>query len=197
MVLRVPALQAPSRTNPVATEVLDFGFHHVFDHVNEIGTDELTSSAQQDVFEKVGRSIVMSALDGYNATLLCYGQTASGKTYTQMGGEDYQVRGIIQRSMELVFEEVARRTESAKLEQKEGNNPEFEVHICCIEVYNETAYDMLAHIKDGDNGLENWPKVQAKQDCNGVMHLSNMTVCNCDTVEHAYDCLWISSTNRR
>jgi len=48
----------------------------------------------------------MSVLEGYNATILAYGQTGTGKTYT-MEGFKYQQndpsRGIIPRAMEEIF----------------------------------------------------------------------------------------------
>jgi centromeric protein E len=37
------------------------------------------------VYETVAKQIVLSALDGYNASVFAYGQTGSGKTYTMLG----------------------------------------------------------------------------------------------------------------
>jgi kinesin family protein 3/17 len=48
----------------------------------------------------------MSVLEGYNATILAYGQTGTGKTHT-MEGFKYNAgdpqRGIVPRSMEEIF----------------------------------------------------------------------------------------------
>lgn len=44
---------------------------------------------QEDVYAKCeAESMVEKILDGYNAAILAYGQTSSGKTYT-MEGYDY------------------------------------------------------------------------------------------------------------
>jgi len=42
-------------------------------------------SRNQEVFQNVAKDLVVSALDGYNATIFAYGQTGSGKTYTMLG----------------------------------------------------------------------------------------------------------------
>lgn len=62
------------------------------------------------VFEKVARPVGLGALQGFNGTVFAYGQTGSGKTFTVTGGpERYVDRGIIPRSISLVFGEVAKR----------------------------------------------------------------------------------------
>ncbi|CDS09939.1 hypothetical protein LRAMOSA02616 [Lichtheimia ramosa] len=77
-----------------------FTFDHVF------GTD----STQEQVFSSVASKLVDRFIDGYNVTILAYGQTSSGKTYT-MGTEvndhphpDHQ--GIIPRAMAALFQEL-------------------------------------------------------------------------------------------
>ncbi|KAL2322763.1 hypothetical protein Fmac_027142 [Flemingia macrophylla] len=52
-----------------------FAFDEVFD----------TNSCQEDVFQSVGVPLVRNALAGYNTTILSYGQSGSGKTYTMWG----------------------------------------------------------------------------------------------------------------
>jgi centromeric protein E len=42
----------------------------------------LTGSANKPVYNAVARSHVCAAMDGYNAVIFAYGQTASGKTFT-------------------------------------------------------------------------------------------------------------------
>ena len=46
------------------------------------------------------KNFVQSALDGYNVSLLAYGQTGAGKTHTMLGAEG-EDRGIIPRSVPL------------------------------------------------------------------------------------------------
>ena len=49
----------------------------------EFNFDELiTGSENKPVYNKVARKHVISAMEGYNAVVFAYGQTASGKTFT-------------------------------------------------------------------------------------------------------------------
>lgn len=63
-------------------------------------------STQEHVYETTAKPAVSSVLEGYNATILAYGQTGTGKTHT-MEGFKYSAndphRGIIPRSMEEIF----------------------------------------------------------------------------------------------
>ena len=43
------------------------------------------NSTQEEVYQNTARSSVMSVLEGYNSTILAYGQTGTGKTYTMEG----------------------------------------------------------------------------------------------------------------
>lgn len=56
-----------------------FGFDFVY------GPD----STQSFVYETTAKPAVQSVLEGYNATILAYGQTGTGKTFT-MEGFKYQ-----------------------------------------------------------------------------------------------------------
>lgn len=65
---------ANSNSVTIATSPVPQTFN--FDHVAD------SSSAQEDVFQKVGKQITDTCLAGYNGTIFAYGQTGSGKTYT-------------------------------------------------------------------------------------------------------------------
>ena len=55
----------------------------------------LDNASQESVFEKVGRPICDAVLEGFNGTIMCYGQTGAGKSFSMVGdGHDYQLRGI-------------------------------------------------------------------------------------------------------
>ncbi|KAI5981227.1 kinesin motor domain-containing protein [Pisolithus orientalis] len=70
-------------------------------------------------------------MEGYNAVIFAYGQTASGKTFTLSGNEDQP--GIIPRAMKDVFAHI-RRTSTR----------EYLLRCSYLEIYNETIYDLLA-----------------------------------------------------
>lgn len=42
-------------------------------------------SSQEEVYANTAKDSVLSVLEGYNSTILAYGQTGTGKTYTMEG----------------------------------------------------------------------------------------------------------------
>ena len=46
-------------------------------------------------------------LEGFNGTVVAYGQTASGKTFTMNGGDGPDEEGIINRMVGTVFEHIS------------------------------------------------------------------------------------------
>ncbi|GAA5848159.1 hypothetical protein JCM8547_004426 [Rhodosporidiobolus lusitaniae] len=105
--------------------------------------------------------LISSFLEGFNATILAYGQTSSGKSYT-MGtdrlGEDEEMDpnrlGITPRAVAEIFD---------KLEQKRELSPGFTytAKVSYIEIYNEELLDLLA----GEAGAR--PTVQIREDKSG------------------------------
>lgn len=94
----------------------------------------LEVASQDRTFEVVGRPVVDQALDGYNGTILCYGQTGAGKSFTMVGSrEDYNQRGLAARAIAYAFRESA-------------NRPEFEykIRFSCLEIYNDEMHDLLS-----------------------------------------------------
>ncbi|CAL1712669.1 unnamed protein product [Somion occarium] len=91
----------------------------------------LTGSENKPVYNAVARSHVCAAMEGYNAVIFAYGQTASGKTFTLSGDEDQL--GIIPRAMKDIFAYI-RRTP----------NREYLLRCSYLEIYNENIHDLLA-----------------------------------------------------
>ena len=92
------------------------------------------SSTQQDIYSFGVKGIIDSVLDGYNGTVLAYGQTSSGKTYTmqgEMGSED--TRGIIPRMIKHVFDFI----------HEQNSSSEFMLKVSMIEIYQERIRDLL------------------------------------------------------
>lgn len=106
------------------------------------------SASQQDLFEHVAKPVIDSCLDGYNGTVFAYGQTGSGKTFTMSGGDDWKQRGVIPRVLSYVFEEFRRRSKEVG----------YELQVSFIEIYNESAYDLLEE-NHSDSNFDKWTKV--------------------------------------
>ena len=63
--------------------------------------------------------MITTVLDGYNASILAYGCTGTGKTYTINGGYDEDIfdeemsKGIVPRAIEDVFLQVKKRKKAS------------------------------------------------------------------------------------
>ncbi|XP_063465817.1 kinesin-like protein KIF9 isoform X11 [Symphalangus syndactylus] len=97
--------------------------------------DGVLHDASQDlVYETVAKDVVSQALDGYNGTIMCYGQTGAGKTYTMTGAtENYKHRGILPRALQQVFRTIEERPTHA-----------ITVRVSYLEIYNESLFDLLS-----------------------------------------------------
>ncbi|NXG75701.1 KIF9 protein, partial [Baryphthengus martii] len=102
----------------------------------------LPDASQELLYETVAEQLVSRALTGYNGTVMCYGQTGAGKTYTMSGARaEYQHRGIIPRAIQQVFQTTARSLD-----------PTVSVRISYLEIYNETLVDLLSTVRSGGSG---------------------------------------------
>ena len=91
------------------------------------------SSTQQDIYDFGVKGIIDSVLDGYNGTVLAYGQTSSGKTYTMQGEMDEErTQGIIPRMINHVFKHIYKN---------EGTD--FMIKVSMIEIYQEKIRDLF------------------------------------------------------
>lgn len=63
------------------------------------------TSTQEDIFTSVARPLADQVLNGYNATMLAYGATGTGKTHTMIGEKsvDGKSGGIIPRTLEYII----------------------------------------------------------------------------------------------
>ncbi|XP_076938635.1 kinesin-like protein KIN-UB, partial [Bidens hawaiensis] len=100
------------------------------------------SASQKRVYEVVAKPVVESVLDGYNGTVMAYGQTGTGKTFTlgRLGDEDTSARGIMVRAMEDILANISRDSDS--------------VMISYLQLYMETIQDLLNPINDNISIVE-------------------------------------------
>ncbi|KAI8985189.1 hypothetical protein BDB01DRAFT_835187 [Pilobolus umbonatus] len=90
-------IKAYDKSVAIPSQQKTFQFDHVFD----------TSTTQEHIFNTAASSLVDRFIDGYNVTILAYGQTSSGKTYT-MGtaskNTNLDEEGIIPRAISALFQ---------------------------------------------------------------------------------------------
>nr|XP_012634447.1 centromere-associated protein E isoform X3 [Microcebus murinus] len=122
-----------------------FNFDRVF-HSNE---------TTKNVYEEIAAPIIDSAIQGYNGTIFAYGQTASGKTYTMMGSEDYL--GVIPRAIHDIFQKI-----------KKFPDREFLLRVSYMEIYNETITDLLC-------GTQKMKPLIIREDVNRNVYVADLT----------------------
>ncbi|CAO2828538.1 unnamed protein product [Amaranthus hypochondriacus] len=90
------------------------------------------TASQKRVYEVVAKPVVESVLSGYNGTVMAYGQTGTGKTYTvgNLGKDDESERGIMVRAVEDIIRSTSCANES--------------VEVSYLQLYMETFQDLLA-----------------------------------------------------
>lgn len=104
---------------------IKYNFDRVFD----------PEATQKDIYGEAIIPIIESVIEGFNGTILAYGQTSSGKTHTMVGPdiEDPEKQGIIPRMVKTMFEKIENASEDI----------EFRVKISMVEIYNEKIKDLL------------------------------------------------------
>ena len=119
------------------------GRTHMYTLDNVYGTQETT----RQLYDKSIVSLVVSAMEGYHSSVLAYGQTSTGKTFTMSGTK--QEPGIIP----LCINDCFRYVEESQEER------EYLIRVSYLEVYKEHIRDLLngtpepIRLFDGPNGL--------------------------------------------
>ncbi|CAD8044040.1 unnamed protein product [Paramecium primaurelia] len=113
--------------NPANYTIHQFTFDYVYDQ----------ESTQVEVYETTAALSVDSTLQGYNSTIIAYGQTGTGKTYTMHGFSftpNSDQLGIIPRSLHNIF---------THIQMKSNSMTTFMVRASYLQIYNESISDLL------------------------------------------------------
>nr|XP_039259929.1 kinesin-like protein KIF6 [Styela clava] len=158
-----------------------FAFNEIFEQ----------GESQEKVFTVIGKSVIENAISGYNSTVLAYGQTATGKTYT-MAGDGYangesetDAKGLIPRGLEYIWSEL----KSCGLR--------FSIKISCMEIYREKAYDLLDVQTHGidKKTFATKKEVNCRMNRNEV-RMQNLAVRQVKSLEEAMETFLEGSNNR-
>ncbi|KAM8810445.1 kinesin-like protein KIF9 [Eudromia elegans] len=145
--------------------------------------DGVLHNASQDlVYETIAEKLVSEALNGYNGTIMCYGQTGAGKTYTMTGTTaDYRNRGIIPRAIQQVLKAAAHSVDRFVT-----------VRVSYLEIYNETLCDLLSTVtSSGTSDVQ-----LAVVDCPEGVYVKGLSVHTVNHEEDALNLLFEGETNR-
>eukprot|EP01137_Pigoraptor_chileana_P026532 Opistho-2@7958 len=143
----------------------------------------LHNASQEAIYDDCARSIVVKTLDGFNGTIMAYGQTGAGKTFTMTGAtENYKHRGLIPRAIAQIFREVSARPESAVT-----------VRISYLEIYNEQFIDLLSTLADPDASGQ---QLMVTDNADGGTFVKGLTTRIANNEEEALNLLFEGETTR-
>ena len=144
----------------------------------------LHNASQETVYSEQVAPIVQSVLRGYNGTIMCYGQTGAGKTFTQIGSmSSYKDRGIAPRAISDIFAYLS-------------EHPQFEakVAVSYVEIYNDQLVDLLSSLPTAEPNTEPLVLVEDKRGETSVRNLRTEEVVS---EERALELLFEGQTNRQ
>ena len=141
----------------------------------------LHNVAQEEVFEYV-KSVITSSTNGFNGTVLAYGPTGSGKTFTMSGSSsNFNYRGIIPRAITRLFQELGGKIDY-----------ESKVSISYLEIYNETIFDLLSPLPANEQKGE----INFQEDAKGNVVVKGLTKHTVANEEEAFNLLFEGESNR-
>jgi len=140
----VIVMKKPGDTSAfLKTQALDFVTDFFYDRVFQESTPQAT------VYEETVQPLLSRFFEGIDVTILAYGMTGAGKTFTMMGpglsvspsehdtpSEDNA--GIIPRALQEVFAFVKQRRRMSVTPGEAQS-----LHLSCLEVVGEQLYDLL------------------------------------------------------
>ncbi|RIB09013.1 P-loop containing nucleoside triphosphate hydrolase protein, partial [Gigaspora rosea] len=144
-------------------------------------------STQEEVYTNAIVRLVENFLEGYNVTILAYGQTSSGKTHTMGTADNSSIspdsKGIIPRAMETLF---------SSMNSLQCKNQKFSIKVSFIEIYNEDLIDLL-----GEGDMEARSQVTIREDSKGNILWNGLQEIKVNGVEDVMSHLARGSMNRQ
>lgn len=145
---------------------------------------------QEQIYSTCVSKLVEGCFEGYNATVLAYGQTGAGKTYTMGTGFDVataeEEQGIIPRAIAHLFGGIAERKQRAQEQGVAG--PEFKVSAQFLELYNEEILDLFDSARDPD-ARHRKSHIKIHEDASGSIYTTGVTSRLISSQEELIQCL--------
>jgi len=88
---------------------------------------------QIDIFNTVGREVLGAIFAGYSTAIIAYGNTGAGKTFTMFGEPSPELKGLVPRLLEDMFD----------VFDKPGVYVKFQIEVSYIQVYLNQIMDLL------------------------------------------------------
>ncbi|RUP49764.1 hypothetical protein BC936DRAFT_141534, partial [Jimgerdemannia flammicorona] len=169
------------------------------------------------IIESHKKNSRLFSLSGYNVTILAYGQTSSGKTYTMGtakhgGDDDPEEAGIIPRAMTTLFQSLAqsaaptptfgmppragtpsrmRPLSMAVATTSNAHKTKYSVKVSFVEIYNEELIDLLNGAPAGER-----PAVNIREDSKGNIYWTGVREVNVGNTDDVLTYLEQGTANR-
>jgi hypothetical protein len=135
-----------------------------------------TTSTQEEIYTKTSKDIIDSVLQGYNGTIMAYGQTSSGKTFTIQGENIIPNKeGIIPRAIKHIF---------LKISQEKSN---YKITASFLEIYMEKINDLFELSRTN---------LQIQEDADHKLHILDLSEINLTTYESFLNAYKKAAKNR-
>ncbi|KAK7040891.1 hypothetical protein VNI00_009487 [Paramarasmius palmivorus] len=162
--------------------------HFTFDQVHD------PSTTQHALFTSTARPLLNRFLEGFNCTILAYGQTSSGKTFTMTGidldanpSDPNNGMGIIPRAVSTIF------SQARQMKEERAGTWNFTLKGSFIEIYNEDLIDLLS-MDDGAGGRR---EVQIREDKDGHIIWGGLREVNVKNASEVMDLIRKGTSIRR
>ncbi|CEP13797.1 hypothetical protein [Parasitella parasitica] len=174
---------------------------------------------QGDIFARLGQKPIQKFVEGYNVTMLAYGQTSSGKTYTMGTAQhtdatDPEEDGIVPRAMALLFDilqqqqlnELSLSSPGSSINGKSNMRPlsqvlhtnqqqrsvyRYSVKVSFVEIYNEELIDLLNSAPSSEK-----PPVTIREDTKGHIYWTGVKEVNVHNTDDVLYFLQQGTENR-
>ncbi|EXX55281.1 Kip1p [Rhizophagus irregularis DAOM 197198w] len=147
-------------------------------------------TTQEEIYDKSVENLVAKFIEGFNVTILAYGQTSSGKTHTMGTADNPSIpldsKGIIPRAMATLFSTIN------SIHQSKTDHRKYTIKVSFIEIHNEDLIDLL-----GEGDEEGRPSVQIREDSKGNIYWSGLQEIKVNNVDEVINYLAIGSQHRQ
>ncbi|KDN52496.1 kinesin-domain-containing protein [Tilletiaria anomala UBC 951] len=157
------------------------------------------ADGQDAVYKSSASALIPKFLEGYNVTILAYGQTSSGKSYTMgtSSSDSIDFEGLVagrapDPDMGIIPRAVAQIFDAVNAQKARSGAIQYTIKASFIEIYNEDLIDLLADA-DGDAR----PLVQIREDKAGHIFWSGLREVKVNNVADVMNYLVQGSAVRR
>lgn len=104
------------------------------------------TATQADVYQAAAASLIEDVMQGFNATIMAYGQTGAGKTFT-LSSTHPDTIGIMPRAAADIFAKAAADVDH-----------DYIIHMSYVQIYQELIQDLLQGPEGGNLQLRETPE---------------------------------------